>query len=66
MLTLMSDIAMTRRKLFHFVLDEQQTLLWSGQSVGYAIDWLHGQGHRVVRLDTGERKYDLAFDLTAK
>ena len=62
MYTLLVDVAMTRRKLFHFVVDEDESLLWSGQRVGDALDWLHDQGHSRTILDTGERKFEVTFD----
>ena len=61
MYTLQVDVAMTRRKLFHFVFDDGESLLWSGQRVGDAIDWLSDQGHHTVVLDTGERKLQLSW-----
>ena len=61
MYTLQSDVAMTRRKLFHFVFDEDESLLWSGQRIGDALDWLADQGHSQVILQTGDAFYVLAF-----
>ena len=60
--TLMVDVAMTRRKLFLFVLDDTETLLWSGQRLGDAIDWLMDQGHTTVILDAGHEKRKLTIE----
>ncbi len=59
--TLMVDVAMTRRKLFCFVMDEHETVLWSGQRLGDALAWLNDQGHDTVHLKTGVKVYDLTF-----
>ena len=61
MLSLMVDVSMTRRKLFCFVVDEHETLLWSGQRIGDALDWLTDQGHQEVYCNTGETIYLLKF-----
>ena len=66
MMTLVIDVAMTRRKLFCFVFDEHKTLLWSGQRVGEALAWLVDQGERVVLCDTGKVVYVLEFFVQVK
>ena len=61
MLTLQIDVEMTRRKRFFFVFDEHESLLWSGQRMGDALDWLTDQGHLTVFCTTADTEYVLTF-----
>jgi hypothetical protein len=45
MYTLHIDVQQTRRKRFHHVMAEDDTLLWSGQKLSDALRWLEDQGH---------------------
>lgn len=55
MYTIYTDIQQTRRKRFHHVVDERGTILWSGQTVEGALEWIIDQGFDVFRIE-GERK----------
>ena len=63
MLTLLERCTHDENVRSHFVVDERETLLWSGQFCADALAWLHDQGHGTVLFDTGGRKYDLRFTL---
>ncbi len=51
MYTLHTNVHMTRRKHLCFVLDESDTVLWSGQSVGGALQYLIEVGQVEFILD---------------
>jgi len=61
MLTMMTDVQMTRRKRLVFILDENDNVLYSGAKVAQAIDWLIDNGHTECTVE-GERE-GLRFDI---
>jgi len=59
MIVLHCDVQQTRRKRFFHVLDEHDTVLWSGQKLGPALAWLHDHGHDKARLIFDDAVYDI-------
>lgn len=51
MLTIYADVHHTRRKKMTHICGVSDTLLWSGQTVMQAIEWLHEQGEMGCRVD---------------
>ena len=61
MFTMMTDVQMTRRKRLIFILDENDTVLWSGANVAEALDWLIENGH--VQCTVEGQRESLRFDI---
>ena len=61
MYTMMTDVQLTRRKRMVFILDENDTVLYSGANVAQAIDWLLENGHDKCTVE-GENE-GLRFDI---
>ena len=61
MLTMMTDVQMTRRKRLVFILDENDNVLYSGAKVAQAIAWLIENGHDKCTVE-GENE-GLRFDI---
>ena len=63
MLTMMTDVQMTRRKRLVFILDENDTVLYSGAKVAQAIDWLIENGHDkcTVEGESEGLRFDIGF-----
>ena len=58
---LRTDVQMTRRRFFHFIFDEHENLLWSGQRVDDALNWLHDKGVTKFILDGDATTFKIAF-----
>ena len=63
MYTMMTDVQMTRRKRMVFILDEDDTVMYSGAKVAQAIAWLIENGHTkcTVEGESEGLRFDIGF-----
>ena len=63
MYTVMSDVQMSRRKRMVFILDENDTVVFSSAKFASALEWLYENGHTkcAVQGENDSLRFDIGF-----
>ena len=59
MFSLYPDVYLTRRQRLHYVMDGNDVLMWSGNSIFSAVEYLLNENQGQFLLDTGDGKEKL-------
>lgn len=52
-----TDVRMTRRKRYHFIIDATGEIVWSARLFEEALDWLHHNDVEEFLVKTQDRSY---------
>lgn len=57
MLTLLTDVKLTRRQKMCFIVNDPEDLKWSGKNVDAAFNWLLENEHPIFRLEGDDYQF---------
>jgi len=57
MLTLRTDIYITRRMRSHFIVDDDEFVRFSAPQLADCVEWLFENDHATFTLEAGARRY---------